>query len=62
MRDNEDMVYIKIPKESRALLKEYCKYHGYKMYAVVEKLIAQNCTLNKVTKPTESIKLPTNNN
>lgn len=36
-------VDIKIRPMYRDILKEYCKVHGLKMYAFVEKLIENNC-------------------
>jgi len=40
----EKLVDIKIRREYRDMLKEYCKHNGYKMYVVVEKLIKEKCT------------------
>ena len=40
----EDFVTIKIRKEFRDLLKEHCKKHGIKMYALLEQLIKEKCT------------------
>ena len=39
----EDFVTIKIRKEFRDLLKEHCKKHGIKMYALLEQLIKEKC-------------------
>jgi hypothetical protein len=41
----DKFVDIKIRKRYKELLKEYCKYHGYKMYALVEQLIEKNCSI-----------------
>ena len=38
------LVDIKIRPEYRDMLKIYCKHNGYKMYALVEKLIKEKCT------------------
>ena len=40
----EKFVDIKIRKEYRDLLKEYCNQSGDKMYIKIEKLIKQHCT------------------
>jgi len=43
----EKLVDIKIHKEYRDILKQYCKDNGLKMYALVEQLIKKNCLLEK---------------
>ena len=43
----EKLVDIKIHKEYRDILKQYCKDNGLKMYAMVEQLIKKNCLLEK---------------
>ena len=45
----EKLVDIKIRKEYRDILKQYCKDNGLKMYALVEQLIKKNCLLEKPT-------------
>ena len=40
----DKFVNIKIRKEYRDMIKEYSKDHGYKMYALIEKLIKEKCT------------------
>ena len=45
----EKLVDIKIHKEYRDILKQYCKDNGLKMYALVEQLIKKNCLLEKPT-------------
>ena len=39
----DKFVNIKIRESYRDMLKEYCKHHGYKMYALIEELIKQKC-------------------
>ena len=39
----EQFVNIKIRKEYRDMIKNYSKNHGYKMYALIEKLITDKC-------------------
>ena len=43
----EKLVDIKIRKEYRDILKQYCKDNGLKMYALVEQLIKKNCLLER---------------
>ena len=43
------LVDIKIRKEYRDILKQYCKDNGLKMYALVEQLIKKNCLLERPT-------------
>ena len=43
----EKLVDIKIHKEYRDILKQYCKDNGLKMYALVEQLIKKNCLLER---------------
>ena len=45
----EKLVDIKIRKEYRDILKQYCKDNGLKMYALVEQLIKKTCLLEKPT-------------
>ena len=40
----DKFVNIKIRKEYRDMIKVYSKNHGYKMYALIEKLIKEKCT------------------
>ena len=37
------LVDLKIHQEARDILKAYCQKYGYKMYALVEQLIIENC-------------------
>ena len=39
----EQFVNIKIRKQYRDMIKDYSKNHGYKMYALIEKLITDKC-------------------
>jgi hypothetical protein len=43
----EKLVDIKIHKEYRDILKQYCKDNGLKMYALIEQLIKKNCSLER---------------
>ena len=43
----EKLVDVKIRKEYRDILKQYCKDNGLKMYALVEQLIKKNCLLER---------------
>lgn len=38
---------LKIDVETHALLKAYCKEHGLKMFAFVERLIKEKCKIKK---------------
>ena len=38
---------LKISVETHTLLKVYCKQHGLKMFAFVEKLIKEKCKIKK---------------
>ena len=38
---------LKISVETHYLLKTYCKQHGLKMFAFVEKLIKEKCKIKK---------------
>jgi len=40
----DKFVTIKIRKEYKNMLKEYCKSYGFKMYALIEELIKEKCT------------------
>jgi len=44
----EKLVDIKIRAEYRDMLKIYCKSNGYKMYALVEKLIKEKCKEKRI--------------
>ena len=45
-----EFVDLKIRKRYKELLKEYCKYNGLKMYALVEQLIEKNCSIHNPNK------------
>jgi len=38
---------LKITPQTHKLLKEYCEKNGLKMFAFVEKLIKEKCTVKK---------------
>lgn len=38
---------LKITPQTHKLLKEYCEKNGLKMFAYVEKLIREKCTVKK---------------
>jgi hypothetical protein len=38
---------LKITPQTHKLLKEYCEKNGLKMFAYVEKLIKEKCTVKK---------------
>ena len=38
---------LKITPQTHKLLKEYCEENGLKMFAFVEKLIKEKCTVKK---------------
>ena len=46
----DKFVDLKIRKRYKELLKEYCKYNGLKMYALVEQLIEKNCSIHDPNK------------
>ena len=46
MKDKNKLVDLKIHREQKDTLKKYCQKYGYKMYALVEQLIDQNCKEN----------------